>query len=237
GAEKRRKVRALKDENCKFQEKWTDEFFFVLNEISMKPVCLICQQTGSAFKRSNLEWHHTTVHAGFSEKYPPGSNLRKNKIEQLVTSFKSQQKIIKKKEASFEIAWILARHKKAFTDAEIVKECFLTSAEILYADFNNKNAILKQIKGLQLSDTTVMRRVEEIGKDIRQQLMADLSAAPCFSLALNESTDISDFSQLCVWICFPKKELFCKELLCLIPIKTQTKGEDSFTALCSQSTH
>uniref|UniRef100_H3AYD7 Uncharacterized protein n=1 Tax=Latimeria chalumnae TaxID=7897 RepID=H3AYD7_LATCH len=177
-----------------FQEKWTDEFFFVLNEISMKPVFLICQQTGSAFKRSNLEQHYTTVHAGFSEKYPPGSNLRKNKIEQLAASFK-------------------------------------TSAEILYADFNNKNAILKQIKGLQLSDTTVMRRVEEIGKDIWQQLMADLSAAPCFSLALNESTDISDFSQLCVWIHFPKKELFCEKLLCLIPMKTQTKGEDIFTAL------
>uniref|UniRef100_H3AYD9 Uncharacterized protein n=1 Tax=Latimeria chalumnae TaxID=7897 RepID=H3AYD9_LATCH len=134
-------------------------------------------------------------------------------------------------EASFEITWILACHKKAFTDAEIVKECFLASAEILYADFNNKNAILKQIKGLQLSDTTVMRRVEEIGKDIWQQLMADLSAAPCFSLALNESTDISDFSQLCVWIHFPKKELFCEKLLCLIPMKTQTKGEDIFTAL------
>uniref|UniRef100_H2ZW76 DUF4371 domain-containing protein n=1 Tax=Latimeria chalumnae TaxID=7897 RepID=H2ZW76_LATCH len=186
----------------KFQEKWTDEFFFVLNEISMKPVCLICQKTRSAFKRSNLERHHTTVHAGF--------------------------KCLA--EASFEI-WILARHKKAFTDAEIIKECFLASTEILYADFNNKNTILKQIKGLQQSDTTVMRRVEEIGKDIRQQLMADLSAAPCFSLALDESTDISDFSQLCVWIRFPKKELFCEELLCLIPMKTQTKGEDIFTAL------
>uniref|UniRef100_H3ANB4 Uncharacterized protein n=1 Tax=Latimeria chalumnae TaxID=7897 RepID=H3ANB4_LATCH len=216
-----------------FQEKWTDELFFVLHEISMKPICLICQQTGSAFKCSNLERHHTTVHAGFSEKYLPGSNLRKNKIEQLVTSFKSQQKIIKKSssiaecltEASFEITWILACHKKAFTDAEIVKECFLTSAEIL------KNAILKQIKGLQLSDTTVMRRVEEIGKDIQQQLIADLSAAFCFSLALDESTDISDFSQLCVWIRFPQKELFCEELLCLIPMKTQTKGEDIFTAL------
>uniref|UniRef100_H3AYD8 Uncharacterized protein n=1 Tax=Latimeria chalumnae TaxID=7897 RepID=H3AYD8_LATCH len=172
-----------------FQEKWTDEFFFVLNEISMKPVFLICQQTGSAFKRSNLEQHYTTVHAGFK----------------CLT------------EASFEITWILACHKKAFTDAEIVKECFLASAE--------------QIKGLQLSDTTVMRRVEEIGKDIWQQLMADLSAAPCFSLALNESTDISDFSQLCVWIHFPKKELFCEKLLCLIPMKTQTKGEDIFTAL------
>uniref|UniRef100_H3ARQ8 SPIN-DOC-like zinc-finger domain-containing protein n=1 Tax=Latimeria chalumnae TaxID=7897 RepID=H3ARQ8_LATCH len=164
GAEKRRKVRALKDENRKFQEKWTDEFFLVLNEISMKPVCLICQQTGSVFKRSNLEWHHTTVHKGFI-------TLEKNKIEQLAASSKSQQKIIKKSNsiaecltgASFEISWILARHKKAFTDAaEIIKECFLASAEILYADFNNKNSILKQIKGLQLSDTTVMRRVEEI---------------------------------------------------------------------------
>uniref|UniRef100_H2ZY60 DUF4371 domain-containing protein n=1 Tax=Latimeria chalumnae TaxID=7897 RepID=H2ZY60_LATCH len=205
-------------------------------ETSMKPVYLICQQTGSVFKCSNLEWH-IAVHAGFSEKHPPGNNLRKNKIEQLAASFKSQQKILQNSssvaecltEASFEIAWILACHKKAFIEAEIVKECFLASVEILYADFNNKNAILKRIKGLQLSDTTVMRRVEKIRKDIRQQLIADLSAAPYFSLALDESTDISDVFTIVVWICFPKEELFCEELLCLIPMKTQTKGEDIFT--------
>lgn len=114
-------------------------------------------------------------------------------------------------EATFEIAWILARHK-VFSDAEIIKECFMASAEIMYADFSNREAIIKQIKGLQLSDTTVIRRIEEIGDDIRGQLITDLSASPCFSIAVDESTDICDVAQLCVWVQFPKEDSF-QELL------------------------
>ena len=134
-------------------------------------------------------------------------------------------------EATFEIAWILARHKKSFTDADVVKECFLSSAEIMYADFNNKEAIIKQIKGLQLSDTTIRRRIEQIGNDIRGQLNADVSAAPCFSIALDESTDICDVAQLCVWVRFPKEDSFREELLCLLPLQGQTREEDIFAAV------
>lgn len=61
----------------------------------------------------------------------------------------------------------------------MVKDCFLASAEILLAEFD-KDAIIKQIKGLQLSDSTIMRRMDDIGKDIHEQLFADLCAAPCF---------------------------------------------------------
>ena len=60
---------------------------------------------------------------------------------------------------------ILGRNKKAFTYAETVKECFLASAKILYADFTNKEAIFKQIKGLQLSDSTITRLIEDIGEE------------------------------------------------------------------------
>ena len=50
---------------------------------------------------------------------------------------------------------------------------FRLAAEILYADFTNKEDILKQIKGLQLSDSTITRRIKDIGK----QLMTDIRGA------------------------------------------------------------
>jgi len=236
---KKRKVRPLEAENRQFQEKWTEDFLFVPNESSTKALCLICTQTCAAFKRSNIERHFTKVHADFNDKYLPGTNLRKNKIEQLSSLLKGQQKLLQRSttvsesltEASFEIAWILAKHKKAFTDAEVVKECFLASAEIMYADFSNQEAILKQIKGLQLSDTTIARRVEVLAKDIRQQLTEDMLAAPCFSLALDESTDVCDIAQLCVWARFPKEETFREEVLCLLPLAGQTRGLDVLNAL------
>ncbi len=115
---KKRKVRALQDEHRKFQEKWTDEFLFVLH--GSNPLCLLCKQTRSGFKRSNLERHFQTTHTQFNESYPPGSELRKRKIEQLSSSLSEQQRLIHRTtstaerltEASFEIAWILARGKK-----------------------------------------------------------------------------------------------------------------------------
>ena len=46
----------------------------------------------------------------------------------------------------------------------LVKDGFLASAEISFADFDYKDVILKQIKGLQLSDSTITRWIEDIGK-------------------------------------------------------------------------
>lgn len=42
--------------------------------------------------------------------------------------------------------------------------------------------------------------MEDIGKDICDQLLADLRAAPCFSIALDESIDVIDVAQLCTWV-------------------------------------
>ncbi|XP_063610390.1 general transcription factor II-I repeat domain-containing protein 2A-like [Penaeus indicus] len=205
GQSKKRKTRPIQDEHRKFNDAWTEEFLFVAQ--GTNSLCLICQKLCSGFKRGNLERHLRTTHASFNQTFPLKSNLRKKKIEELSSHIAGQQRLIHRTstvaenltEATYEIAWILAKHKKPFTDAEVVKECFLASAEKMYCSFSNEDAILKQIRGLQLSDTTIMRRTEEIGNDIRRQLIADLSAVPCFSIALDESTDICDVAQLCVW--------------------------------------
>ena len=79
---KRRKVRAIQDEHSKFQEKWKEEFAFVLH--GTNSLCLICQKVCSGFKRGNLERHVRTTHPNFNKMYPPGSNLRKDKLNNLL---------------------------------------------------------------------------------------------------------------------------------------------------------
>lgn len=49
---------------------------------------------------------------------------------------------------------------------------FLSSAEIMDADFSNQEEILKQIKGKHMSDTTT--RADNTGKNIHLQLNKDL---------------------------------------------------------------
>ena len=40
----------------------------------------------------------------------------------------------KAKECFLRIAWILGKHKKPFTDSEIIKECMLETVETLFDD-------------------------------------------------------------------------------------------------------
>jgi len=79
-----------------------------------------------------------------------------------------------------------------------VKECLQACAESLFAEFKNKSEIKKQITDLSLSHQTVARRVEMLARDVACHLWRDLQNASGFSLALDESADISDPEQLIV---------------------------------------
>ena len=46
---------------------------------------------------------------------------------------------------SCEICYILGKHIKPFTDAEVVKECFLSALNILFEKFIKKTQIISQI--------------------------------------------------------------------------------------------
>jgi hypothetical protein len=44
------------DAECRsFQEKWTNDYFFV--EVKGKPVCLVCDDALAVMKKANLERH------------------------------------------------------------------------------------------------------------------------------------------------------------------------------------
>ena len=54
------------DNECRvFQEKWTDDYFFV--EVKGRPVCLVFGETLAVMKNTNLELHYSTKHARLSE--------------------------------------------------------------------------------------------------------------------------------------------------------------------------
>ena len=81
-----------------------------------------------------------------------------------------------------------------------MKEAFLEAADSLFVDFKNKTEITKAIKEVQLSRITTTRRCEGMAVDVEEQLRKDTDACECFSLQFDESTDIVDVTQLCVFI-------------------------------------
>ena len=229
--------RKVTEENRTFNSSWELEFLFSL--FNEKPVCLICQATISVIKKSNLQRHHKSVHADFDNEYPKGTKLREDKVSSLKKNLNGQQNVFRRilsssdcaTEASFKISWLLAKKQKSYRDGETVKLCFQECADSLFSEFKNKEEIKKQISYLQLSHQTVAKRVESMSGNILEQLLTDLKNASGFSLALDESCDITDTVQLIVWVRFDKGQTFKEELLTLIPLKNTTRGEDVYKAL------
>jgi len=95
-------------------------------------------------------------------------------------------------EALMRVVWILGRHKKTFTDAEVVKECMIATSNMLY------KKIVEAVKQMPLSDSTASRRADDLSDNVFDQLIAAIQQADVFALACDESTDKTDMSQMCV---------------------------------------
>ncbi len=134
------KKRKVDDENRVFNLGWQMEFAFA--EIGGKPICLICQKTVAVLKRANLQRHHEQLHPDFTVAYPLSSDLRRQKVQTLLSGFHAQRSIFRGivksadniSEASFRIAWNIAKAKRPATEGEFLKNKFLDCAESLFVD-------------------------------------------------------------------------------------------------------
>lgn len=68
-----------------------------------------------------------------------------------------------------------------------------------------------------------------MAQDLTQQMWKDIGDCEYFSLQLDESTDVSDTAQLCIYIRMVFSDITAKEeLLTMLPMKEHTRGEDIF---------
>lgn len=227
--------RSKKTKTYHFHTEWEVDFFFTMT--FSKCVCLICQCTLAIPKKGNVERHFRTVHGKYDTDFPPKSELRKRKMEELKFQLSGQQSFFTQRtsrskaatEASFRVSHVIVKSKKSFQDGEMVKEAFVEAADSLFRDFKNKSEILSSIKALQLSRCTVTRRCEAMAEDLTQQMWKDIRDCECFSVQLDESTDVSDTAQMCIFIRMVFSDITAKEeLLTVLPMKKQTRGEDIF---------
>ena len=234
------KKRKYEEENRSFKEEWTQQYAFILPPSGSKPLCLICNESIALVKICNLKRHYDAKHRKFESMYPQKTEERKNKIDRLKLQYERSATILsnsmtvqeKATECSLRIAWILGKHKKPFTDSEIVKECMLETVETLFDD-KMKSEIKEKIKKIPLSDSTSMRRTEILAYDLMSQLDEGLQNAPGISLAIDESTDKTDNAQVLVFVRYYNAGLkkFCQDLLGVANLKERTRGEDIYEAL------
>ena len=230
-----KRKRSLAKEGRQYNPDWEQEYFCIVARNVL--VCTICNSSISAMKEYNVKRHYNSVHKDWDEKYPTGSNLRSFKLVELKNSLAKQQDIFTKRagvadsltEASYKISWELATARKPFVDGDLIKRCLNVACETLYP---NAPDIKRQMNKIPLSRCTVASRIEEASIDIERQIKFDVDACKYFSLALDESTDVSDFSQLAVFIRFIMPDFkINEELLGLVSLKDTTTGKDIKSAV------
>lgn len=229
------KKRKYEDEHRAFLPEWEEDFAFT--EKNGKPLCLICNAAISHHKASNVRRHYETNHNAFSRDYPASSELRKVKLAQLKSRLQSQQSLMKTfskesdvaAEASFAIAWNIARTKRAYSEGEFVKTNISDVLALL--DPNNKN-LQRLVNQVPVSRHSVERRISQLSADVVDKLQEGLKSCKAFSLALDESTDIQDKPQLAIFIRYVSSdESVREELLDMVALKETTRGVDIKNAL------
>ncbi|XP_059530893.1 general transcription factor II-I repeat domain-containing protein 2A-like isoform X5 [Myotis daubentonii] len=241
----KKKQRKTEDENREFKVEWTETFAFIQN-LNGLPTCLICQEKLAHNKKSNLERHFTTKHVSFSTKYPVG-DARKKAVEELQKSQEKSSSVFNYwmqssnnvNIASFVVSQEIAKRGKPYTDGEYIKSCFINASEELFRDFKNKADILNKITELPLSAKTVKDRTVQMSSHITNQQVEDLKLVSALSIAVDESCDINDTAQISLCVRFISSTGPKEELLGLLPLRGQTRGEDIANAVieCIEKHH
>lgn len=231
---KKRKI----DSECRiFKEQWTYDYFFI--QCKERAVCLLCQDSVAVFKEYNLRRHYET-RPQHKDKYDClVGQVRKDKILKLKNVLATQQNtFVKQKQlnisslrASFQVAKLIARTGKPFTEGEFVKECLLSVAKEMCPE---KTDLFNTVS---LSAPTITRRIEEMGDNLHQHLKNSSKNLCYFSLALDESTDVRDSAQLLIFIRGINSQFeVTEELAALQSIKGTTTGEDIYERVCQTVT-
>ena len=117
-------------------------------------------------------------------------------------------------------------HGKPFTDGEYVKESFLKISEQLFVDFKNKCEIVQKIREMPLSAKTVRDRTIKMAENITKQQIKDINSAATYSIACDVSKDKNDIEQIALFCRYVNSAGSQEEMVELIPLKCQTRGED-----------
>ena len=137
------KKRKVDYESRVFQEKWTNDYFFI--QIKAKPTCLLCSESVSVVKEYNVKRHYISKHSSLYDSFQ--GERRKQKVEKLIKELKEQQTIFVKKRddadniirASYIVSEKIAKHSKSYSDGEFVKECLQAVVDILCPGRKKRN--------------------------------------------------------------------------------------------------
>ncbi|XP_032064570.1 SCAN domain-containing protein 3-like [Thamnophis elegans] len=225
--------KAKTDSGRSFQEAWTESFGVI--EHSGKALCTLCNES-VVCRTSSVRRHLDTKHKSVAEL---GATERREFLERKLRKYHSQplscpnylSKTNHLTAASFQISLCIAKHGKPLSDGDIIKTAMLSRCNSIFHDFPNKDKIVKRISEVPLSRNTVKDRVQRMASDVSQQLTTDLQKAACYSMCLDESTDVNNHARLAIILRYAVGDIMREELVKLVSLPERTQGIDIYNAV------
>ncbi|XP_067950220.1 general transcription factor II-I repeat domain-containing protein 2B-like [Watersipora subatra] len=141
------------------------------------------------------------------------------KQQAVFNSYKKDSELVTK--LSFKVCELLAEKGKPFSDGEFVKSCLG-----IFTDFAcpEQKQLLQQTS---LSRFTVGRRINRLSDNIEETFKERIKRCTSYSLALDESTDVSDTAKLVVFIRGIKDNFdIIEEFLDMASMSSTTPGQE-----------
>ena len=189
------------------------------------PQCVNCHKilSNDALRPNRLKRHLESHHPALKDKDVAFFKRKKTELLQMTGKV---QTFVKPKigtvQASFEIAWMISRAKCPHTIGEkLIKPCLLKAADLVA-----KDEVRKEFSKISLSDSTIKRRIDELGSNLKKQLNDKLKLSPSFAIQLDETTDVAKLSQLLCYVRFVGTDKVEEEILFCKPMTTTTTSSD-----------
>ena len=209
-----------------FQDKWELQYF--CTAVSGKVHCLICNNHLFTPKVYNLKGHYETNHISYEKYEEPMrvlklKELKANLTQQHTFFTKIQKRNVASVTACYELSRMIATNGKAYTEGDFIKQCLVKTAEIMCPEK------VHLFKDISLTRNTVVERIDDMSSDLKQQLKAELLKFEHFSLAIDETIDITGIAKLAIFIraCDNEFNIY-EELIELIPMHDTTTNQDIF---------
>eukprot|EP00066_Takifugu_rubripes_P014554 XP_011603820.1 PREDICTED: general transcription factor II-I repeat domain-containing protein 2-like [Takifugu rubripes] len=120
----------------------------------------------------------------------------------------------------------IAVASKPFSEGEFITTCMVRAAEIVCPEKRQAFA------NISLTRNTIADRISDLSMDLDSQLKNKVKDFIAFSVAIDESTDITDVAQLAIFIRGVDDTLtVTEELVEMVPMSGTTTTDDIFTAL------
>ncbi|XP_068228019.1 protein FAM200C-like [Palaemon carinicauda] len=144
------------------------------------------------------------------------------KSQRLDISGSFQQQSATVLEASYEIAFEIAKQKKHRMIGEtLIKPCMMKAVNLILGE-----ASAKKMQQVTLSNNTIQRRISKMSMDLKEQVLTEIKGSPLFSFQLDESTDVSSCSQLLVFVRYINSGYIKDQFLFCSTLETTTKADD-----------